>query len=235
VGDITHAEAARKLGKFKAPSEQSHILVAGKVFFQWCMKRRYISQNPLYGLSKPKHVPRKRVLSDDELKRIWDATAEPTRPNRIIRLLIVTGQRIGEVEQWQSSFLAEELLTVPETVTKNNVEQWLPVGPLARGLLFTGKFTNWGIYKAELDILTTINEPWMIRDIRRTFRTGLSKLGVAPHIAERLMHHISASDPVERTYDRYRYVEEMREAALKWEHHLCSIIEKEPPSELMAA
>jgi integrase len=230
VGDITHAEAARKLDKFKAPSERSHILVAGKVFFQWCMKRRYISQNPLYGLSKPKQVSRKRVLSDDELRRIWAATSEPTKPNKLVRLLMVTGQRVGEVEQWLPAFLEDKLLTIPETITKNSVEQWLPVGPLTHSLLtFPGKFTNWGIYKAELDKLTAINEPWMIRDLRRTFRTGLSKLGVAPHVAERLMHHISAADPIAQVYDKYRYVEEMREAALKWEQHVISVVQKESP------
>jgi hypothetical protein len=43
----------------------------------------------------------------------------------------------------------------------------------------------------------------MLRDLRRTFRTGLSRLGVAPHIAERLMHHISAADRIQLTYDRH--------------------------------
>jgi integrase len=100
----------------------------------------------------------------------------PTKPNGLMRVLLVTGQRVGEVEQWKPSFLADGLLTVPETVTKNNVEQWLPVGPLGLSLLtFPGRFTNWGLYKAELDKLVAFEEPWMIRDLRRTFRTGLSK------------------------------------------------------------
>lgn len=226
VADITHYEAARKLDKFKAPSERSHILVAGKVFFEWCCKRRYRENNPFYGLSKPKHVPRKRVLSDDELKRIWEATEELTVPNRIVRLLLVTGQRRGEVEQWLPEMLEANLLTVPGTVTKNHIEQLLPVGPLAVELLssFPGRYTSWGQYKSELDEKTGINEPFMLRDLRRTFRTNLSKLGVAPHVAERLMHHISATDPIQQTYDRHAYIEEMRSAVLLWEGHLARTI-----------
>jgi len=137
LAEISHQEAARRLDRFTAPSERSHILVAGKVFFEWCRKRRYITENPLYGLSKPKHTPRKRVLSEDELSRIWAATEDPILPNQITRVLLVTGQRRGEVEQWLPAFLTGDLLTVPETVTKNSREQLLPLGPLALQLLAT--------------------------------------------------------------------------------------------------
>lgn len=225
VADITHDEAARKLEKLKAPSERSHTLVASKVFFNWCMKRRLRSDNPFFGLSKPKHVPRKRVLSDDELKRIWQATSELSVPDRIVRLLIATGQRLGEVERWEPAMLAGNLLTVPETVTKNSVEQLLPVGPLALELLsaFPGRYGSWGKYKADLDEKTGINEAWMIRDIRRTFRTNLSKLGVAPHVAERLLHHITFAGSLQLTYDRHAYLAEMREAVERWEAQLSGV------------
>lgn len=222
LADITHAEATRKLDKFTAPSERSHILVAAKVFFTWCMKRRYIEHNPFYGLSKPKLVSRDRVLSQDELKRIWQATAPLTTPDRITRLMMVTGQRMGEIEQWQPTFLKGDLLTVPGSVCKNNTEQLLPLGPMALQLLktFPGRYASWGEYKALLDERTGINEHYMLRDLRRTMRTNLSMLGIAPHVAERLLHHISAVDSVQATYDRHRYVEEQRQAMLAWEKYL---------------
>lgn len=228
LSDISHTEAAQRLNKLTAPSERSHALVAGKVFFEWCRKRRYIEHNPLYGLSKPKHAARKRVLSDDELKRIWAATEEPTLPNHITRLLMATGQRRGEVEQWLPQFLSAGLLTVPGTITKNHQEQLLPLGPLALQLLetFPVRYASWGQYKAELDERTGINQPWMLRDLRRTFRTNLARLGVAPHIAERLMHHISSADPIQLVYDRHSYIEEMKSAMLAhdaWLRALCGI------------
>jgi hypothetical protein len=40
-----------------------------------------------------------------------------------------------------------------------------------------------------------------VSDLRRTARTGLSKLGVAPHIAERCLDHVSGRSTVERIYD----------------------------------
>jgi hypothetical protein len=69
---------------------------------------------------------------------------------------------------------------------------------------------------------------WTLHDIRRTFRSGLGRLGVAPHIAERLVNHISARTDMERTYDLYRYLPEMREAMDKWETHIAKIIAAEP-------
>jgi site-specific recombinase XerC len=219
--EINHAEAARKLDRFTSPSERSHILVAAKVFFTWCMKRRYIEHNPFFGLTKPKHIPRKRVLSTEELKAIWQGTAALSQPDQIVRILLVTGQRMTEVERWQPGFLSEGLLTVPEQVTKNGREQLLPVGPLALDLLrsFPGRYANWGDYKKLLDTRTGVTD-WMIRDLRRTFRTNLSRLGVAPHVAERLLHHISAVDPVQQVYDRHGYLQEMRDAMMAWENFL---------------
>lgn len=224
LADITPPEASRKLDRFTAPSERSHILVAAKVFFTWCMKRRYIERNPFYGLSKPRLVPRKRVLTDDELKAIWQATKDPTLPNLLTRLMLVTGQRRGEVEQWRRHFLTGDTLTIPGTITKNHVEQLLPLGPLALELLktFPDRYTNWGDYKTQLDKLCGVKD-WMLRDLRRTFRTNLSKLGVAPHIAERLLHHLSAADPIQLTYDRHTYLEEMRAAMLKHDQFISAL------------
>jgi len=61
---------------------------------------------------------------------------------------------------------------------------------------------------------------WTLHDLRRTFRTNLSKLGVAPHIAERLVNHISARTEMELVYDQHTYLPEMRDAIERWERQL---------------
>ena len=128
LADITHTDASQRLDRYKKPSERSHILVAAKVFFTWSMKRRYIEHNPFYGLSKPDLVPRKRVLSDEELQGVWKATAALTLPDQLTRLRLITGQRVGEIERWRPDFLSG-VLTIPGTITKNKLEQLLPLGP----------------------------------------------------------------------------------------------------------
>ncbi|HEX4413599.1 MAG TPA: site-specific integrase, partial [Lacipirellulaceae bacterium] len=57
-----------------------------------------------------------------------------------------------------------------------------------------------------------------LHDLRRTCRTGLARLKVAPHVAERVLNH--AQEKIPGTYDTHDYLEEKREALDKWAAHL---------------
>jgi len=61
-----------------------------------------------------------------------------------------------------------------------------------------------------------------VHDIRRTVRTGLGKLGVAPHVAEACLNHLPAK--LIRTYDRNSYGAEKRDALERWANHLAVAI-----------
>jgi integrase len=122
LSEITDAEAARQLDKIKAPSERSHVLVAAKVFFNWCLDRRYISDNPFRGLHKPQSTPRARVLTDDELRNIWRVCEVSEQPPEsphpahfatIVRLLILTGLRRGECAALRREYIQDDVLVLP--------------------------------------------------------------------------------------------------------------------------
>ena len=51
-------------------------------------------------------------------------------------------------------------------------------------------------------------------DLRRTLRTHLSRLGIAPHIAEKCLNH--SLSKLGKTYDKHTYLDERREALEKW-------------------
>jgi hypothetical protein len=63
---------------------------------------------------------------------------------------------------------------------------------------------------------------WTVHDIRRTVRTGLGELGVAPHVAEAVLNHLPAK--LIRTYDRNTYEPEKRAALDNWANHIRFII-----------
>ncbi len=63
---------------------------------------------------------------------------------------------------------------------------------------------------------------WRLHDIRRTMRTRLSKLGIAPDIGERVMGHVIGG--VRGVYDRYDYLEQKRTALGAWERYLRRIV-----------
>ena len=72
-----------------------------------------------------------------------------------------------------------------------------------------GYFIGWGKAKAALDAATGITG-WILHDCRRTARSLMSRAGVHPDIAERVLGHVQQG--VLGTYDRHAYKEEKREA-----------------------
>jgi integrase len=57
-------------------------------------------------------------------------------------------------------------------------------------------------------------EPFTIHDFRRTARTQLAELGVAPHVAELCLNHKPKG--IEATYNRHSYFSERRAALESW-------------------
>jgi integrase len=49
-------------------------------------------------------------------------------------------------------------------------------------------------------------EPFTLHDLRRSCRTGLSKLRIQPHIAERVLGH--SQEKIAGTYDLHDYLDE---------------------------
>lgn len=70
---------------------------------------------------------------------------------------------------------------------------------------------------------------WTLHDLRRTAATGMARLGVAPHVVERILNHSTGTfGGVAGVYNRFQYLPEMRAAFELWEAHLTKITN--PPS-----
>lgn len=237
VAEITPEEVRQKLDRRK---NYNHYLVALKVLFKWCIKRRYIEHDPTLGLSQETRAARARVLTDDELWKIWQSTVEPTTFNGIVRLLVLTGQRRSEIAALDGAYFShnQQTICLPANISKNGKEHLLPIGPMAHslltvlpnaGLLFHARgkpsspFSGWSKAKRALDHASSVRD-WTLHDIRRTFRTIHAKIGTPAHIAERLVNHVSAQSEMERTYNLHRYTSEMRHAMEAYEKTLERIL-----------
>jgi integrase len=63
--------------------------------------------------------------------------------------------------------------------------------------------------------------------LRRTFATGLQRLGVRLEIIEALLNHASGTRAgLVGVYQRHHYEEEMRATMELWETHLLAILNK---------
>jgi integrase len=91
-----------------------------------------------------------------------------------------------------------------------------------------GSFSAWGYFTMALNSRITIAEAkalpdWRLHDLRRTFRTGIGKLGVPPHVAELCINHVKGG--VEAIYDRHRYEREIASALAQWAEHVAALIQ----------
>src|SRR5262249_10830697 len=105
-------------------------------FFVWAMQMGLVENNPTIGSTKPaESKPRERVLSSDELARIWHACGDDAF-GKIIKLLVLTGCRRAEIGDmaWSEVDFDRGLFTVPSARSKNGRAHTLPLIPMMRGI-----------------------------------------------------------------------------------------------------
>ena len=248
LDDIKRAEIQSRLAKLRAtPSEQNHAFVALRTFFNWALREQFVDASPMAGMRAPSVLPaRDRVLSDRELAEVCRvARGHPYPFGPIVALLILTGQRRGEIAalEWDWIDEDERRITLPASLTKNKHTHVFPYGntvdEMLRGLPRVGKylfpsrvetgtvFNGWGKSKARFDKGLSNVEPYTLHDIRRTFSSTHAGLGTPIHVTEKLLNHISGTvSGVAAIYNRHSYMAEMRAAIATYEAHLAKLVGK---------
>jgi integrase len=213
-------------------------------FYVWCLQMGYVETNPVIGVVKPKDSEgRSRVLSNAELAAIWRACGDDDH-GRCVRLLILVGARRQEVGsmQWSELDVERGAWTIPNTRTKNKRAHLLPLPPLAwqiidsvprvvgRDYLFGVRgdgFRAWADGKAELDKrLGDKVAEWCLHDLRRSAATKMADLGIAPHLIEQILNHMSGhKGGVAGIYNRSSYEREVKAALALWADRVRSLAE----------
>lgn len=244
---------ARENGQGAARRAGQHL----SAMFNWIVGRDVgLEHNPAARLKAlPPAVPRSRVLTDAELRAIWHGVASLGTPwTEMYRTLMLTGQRRGEIAAMRWGEVTDldrpaPVLNIPAARMKANVAHAVPLTPAVVEMLrklprfvgghhvftFTGgrrPVGNFANVKLRLDeILGDSVRDWTVHDIRRSVRTGLSTLGIAPHIAEQVIAHTQAG--IHKVYDLHRFDAEKRSALLAWEARLMSIVGPVPEVRLL--
>jgi integrase len=142
IGSIQRREILKLLDKIadrSSPRRANRYLALLKKLFAWCVERGYIEASPASGIKPPgKEISRDRVLSDDELRLVWQCCEKAGWPfGDLFRLLILTAQRLGEVSamRWQDVDLARATWTVPADIAKNGVANEVPISLAALTIL----------------------------------------------------------------------------------------------------
>ena len=239
IVDRGHPEAARQ------------TLVYARRLFNWAVPRYDLQHAPTDHLAAKDLVgakkPRQRVLTDAELALIWRATEglEAVYYGPFIRLLMLLGVRRSELGRalWSEFDLDGALWTIPAGRMKMDEPIVVPLSAPAieilRGLFqdrhtktvptyALGSFLHYVRAVKYLNRrMTALNggKPiphWTLHDLRRTFRTGLSRLQIAPHIAELCIGHRQPG--LHRIYDLHKFDAEKRHAFNAWAAHVLRIV-----------
>ena len=114
-------------------ASRQQVFAYASILFRWAMERGDIVDNPVPSMAKPKATKaRDRVLADDELASVWQATETLPAPlGAFYRVLILTGQRREEVAgmTWAELDRATATWIIPANRAKNGVAHIVPLAP----------------------------------------------------------------------------------------------------------
>lgn len=242
---IEGVEASGKLGA--AADLRKHC----RTLLEWTTNKGLTSFNVLAGLRRSRSTRAERLdaeehgraLSDDELARVWRAADPDTVLGRYVRALILTGARRSELSRLTRDMVRDDRLVLPPSHTKQGRPHEIPVGPLLRSILEAcpcttsplvfpspisgGEMKGWTQHVAKLRKGSAAD--FTLHDLRRTMRSGLTRLGVDHDTAEMMLAH--QRDDLVRRYDKDDRWPARVAAAERWAEHVESITQCLPPAE----
>jgi integrase len=242
---INRLLAIAKTSPISANRVQSLI----SVIFTVAVDHEIVEANPCYRMPKvAQERSRDRVLTDEELVKIWDATSRLTPVMRdIFRLRLLTAQRGAEVcsMRWEDIDTDGKIWTIPADITKNGRSHRVPLTeqmldiierqdrrtkylfPASRGNV--QHVTNLGKAREKLVRLSAVAD-FTPHDLRRTAATLMAeKCNVSEFDISLVLNH--SRQGITQVYNRAQYDNEKRRALQKWNDLLDRILGKVPAIE----
>jgi integrase len=237
-------------------SEATNLLKAVRRTIHWAIEHELLTTDPTLGVSKPliKTTPRDRVLDDEEIVKFWhgcEAIGYPFGP--LFQLLLLTGQRLREVGELPRPELdldpGKRIWHLPKERAKNRkasdihlsdaalaVIVGLPrVAPLAGkpewlfSVTGTRPVSGYWCAKKQVAAMMGVSD-WALHDLRRTATTIMARLGVAPHVADRVLNHTGGTiRGVAAVYNRFDYRDERAAALDKLGRFVIGLVHSDTP------
>jgi integrase len=205
----------------------------------WAIEREYLDTSPAAAIKKRKiEASRDRVLSEEELRKIWRAADKLSNPSRsLVKAWILTGQRRDEVRcmMWNEIDLDRALWTLPGARNKGKRDHEIPLAPAMLALLGDRPRQGSPVFstdsqkpyagqkrlKAILDRESGVSG-WTFHDFRRTASTGMASLHVPQDTIDRVLNH--AKTALAGTYNRHQYLDDKRRALEAWAERVAFIV-----------
>jgi integrase len=150
---------------------------------------------------------RSRVLSDNELRAVWQAADDAGLLGDVIKLLLLTAQRREKIYTLKWSDIADGVWTMPHVIGEKGVGGRLRLPPLALAIIDNQArisdfvFPHRPAARTKAHFEQRAGVRFRLHDLRRTSRTLLSRIGVSFDVAEAILGHKAKG--VAGVYDRY--------------------------------
>jgi integrase len=208
---------------------------------RWAEQKDYIEGVPTFYKFKTKEQPRRRTLTDVELRKVWQASNNIGKLSKdFLRLIILSGQRRDDVRlmRWDEIDMKSHVWTIPASRYKTRIAHVVPLStPMMDLLLSRWEKGISGFVLASSDRERPYNgaasamrrlreklnfsENFTLHDLRRTCRSQLSRLGIDDVTAELVIGHVKQG--MQKVYDQYDRLEERAEALERWGTYVVSI------------
>jgi integrase len=237
----------------RAPIMANRVLACLRKVFNYAIQRELIAANPCTLIERPApERQRDRVLSADELRRIWAALqGEDVRSAAFFRLMLWTAQRGGEVRtmRWEDIDLEAGWWTIPGERTKNKLPHRVPLSPpvvaLLRELRQDADGSAWVFpsMRATTGHRETVSratrrlraasgvDDWEPHDLRRTAASYMTGMGISRLTVSKLLNHVEQG--VTAVYDRHSYDQEKQKALKAWARQLDAIVTGKPTEKVV--
>jgi integrase len=224
ISEIRRSEIVALLDRVEEGSGATmadHVLAIIRKIMNWHAPRADDFRSPIVrGMARtsPSEMARKRVLTDDEIRRVWSASCGTF--SDYVRLLLLTAARRGELAGMRWDEIVSGDWTLPASRNKVRLDLIRPLSSMALQILAkqpkAGELV-WGgansipfnTWKRQLDEASDVRD-WRLHDLRRTARSLMSRAGVSTDHAERCLGHVIGG--VRGVYDRHEYFEEKKRA-----------------------
>ena len=245
LSDIKKADIIALLApiKAKAPYVANNVLKLIKGIYNWALSIDLVEMSPCLGMKAPhKAEPRNRPLNDEEIRKFWEACLEEGYPyGDAFRLLLITGQRRGEVGEMPYNELDrknEEWILPPERA-KNKRRHVVPLSPLALDViksipntggdyLFSTHFGEKPINGYTKPIKRVLKSAGLenvcIKDLRETVATTMrQRLGISTDVIGQVLNH-APRGVTQRHYASASSIDDIRDALEKWDDYLSDLV-----------
>src|SRR5262249_49581640 len=138
LNQIRRLDVANVLSEIKTAAVHNRARSTLSTFYAWAIGRGWCDVNPVVGTNKMEgETERKRVLSDEEIAAVWLAADKANGYGTILKLLLLTGCRRGEIGglRWSEIDLNARTITLPGERTKNGEPHVVPLSDTAASIL----------------------------------------------------------------------------------------------------